>query len=347
VKGGLLLLGQHPPARLVELATLAEDAGYDHLWLADERFYREVYASLAFCASHTSRILLGPCVTDAHSRHPALTAMAIATLDEISGQRAVLGIGAGISGFTELGIKPEKQALAIREAVELTRQLLTGNSVEYRGRVIRFHGGRLDFTPIRPAVPVYVASNGPQGQRVAGALADGAIMEGCATAEEARAFADRVQSGAHGEGRDPRKIELVARLNTCIALDGRTARDVLRPRVARYLGAGRLPFATLETQGVTLPPEARASVAGAPYAAGVAPYLPLLPLIPDRFVDALTLAGTVEEVVERVVALGRAGIGQIAIFPFAPPDGTVDDTIRRLGEEVLPAARKALGGGRV
>ena len=49
------------------------------------------------------RIRLGPCVTDPYSRHAALTAMAIATLDEISGQRAVLGIGAGVSGFRELG----------------------------------------------------------------------------------------------------------------------------------------------------------------------------------------------------------------------------------------------------
>ncbi len=347
MKGGLLLLGHHPPTRLVELARLAEATGYDHLWLADERFYREVYTSLALCASHTSRILLGPCVTDAYSRHPALTAVAIATLDEISGQRAALGIGAGISGFAELGIKPEKRALAIREAIELIRRLLAGDLVEYRGRVIQFHGGRLDFTPVRTAVPIYVASNGPQGQRVAGAVADGAIMEGCATAEEARALAGQVHRGARDEGRDPRRIELVARLNTCITRDGRIARDVLRPRVARTLGAGRLPFATLEAQGIALPPEARASVAGAPYAAGMTPYLPLLPLITDRFVDALTLAGTAEDVVERVVALGRAGIGQIAIFPFAPPDGTVDETIRRFGEEVLPATRKALRDGAV
>lgn len=342
MKGGLLLVGDHPPARLVELARLTETAGFDHLWLADERFYREVYTSLSLCACHTSRIALGPCVTDAYSRHPALTAVAIATLDEISDRRAALGIGAGISGFEELGIKPAAQARAIREAIEVIRPLLAGESVEYRGRVIQFHHGRLDFTPIRAGIPVYVASNGPKGQQVAGAVADGAIMEGCATTQEARVFAARVRRGAEEQGRDPRKIELVARLNTCIARDGRAARDVLRSRVARTLGAGRLAFATLEAQGIVLPSEAKASVAGAPYAAGVTPYLPLLPLIPDRFVDALSLAGTVEDVVERVVALGRAGIGQIAIFPFAPPDGTVDETIRLFGHEVLPAARKGL-----
>jgi 5,10-methylenetetrahydromethanopterin reductase len=113
--------------------------------------------------------------------------------------------------------------------------------------------------------------------------------------------------------------------------------------VARTLGAGRLRFAALEAQGLALPEAARTSVAGVPYAAGFAPYLPLLPLVTDAVVDALTLAGTVDEVTERVVALGRVGIGQIMIHPFAPPDGSVDDTVRRFGQEVVPAARRALG----
>src|SRR5262249_57306009 len=83
---------------LVERAKLAEASGYDTVWLADERFYREVYACLTLFAANTARVRLGPCVTDPFARHPALTAMAIATIDEISGGRAVLGIGAGISG---------------------------------------------------------------------------------------------------------------------------------------------------------------------------------------------------------------------------------------------------------
>jgi 5,10-methylenetetrahydromethanopterin reductase len=343
VKAGLLLLPHDPPARLLEVAELAEASGYDHLWLADERFFREVYGTLALVAHHTSRITVGTCVTDPYSRHPALTAMAIATLDEIAAGRAMLGIGAGISGFAELGVKREKPARAIREAVTLIRRLLAGEEVDVRGEVVRFAGGRLDFTPARARIPIHVASNGPLGQRAAGAVADGAIMEGCGNPVEARALAAAVASGAKETGRDAAAVELVARLNACIAPDGKGARDVLRPRVARTLGAGRLRFATLEAQGLALPEAARAAVAGAPYAAGVTPYLPLLPLITDPVVDAVALAGTVDEVTERVVALARAGVGQVMIFPFAPPGGSVDDTVRRFGLDVLPAARRALG----
>ena len=69
--------------------------------------------------------------------------MAIATLDEISGQRAILGIGAGISGFTELGINRRKPARTIRETIEIIRALLRGESVDFHGEVIELHQGSL------------------------------------------------------------------------------------------------------------------------------------------------------------------------------------------------------------
>jgi hypothetical protein len=80
---GVLILPTHAPDRLVELAQLAEHTGYDFLWLADERFFREVYASLTLCALRTTRIKLGPCVTDPYSRHPVpLRALASEIPDE-------------------------------------------------------------------------------------------------------------------------------------------------------------------------------------------------------------------------------------------------------------------------
>ena len=65
------MLPAYEPARLAALAALAEGTGYDDFWLADERFFREVYACLTLCALRTHRIRLGPCVTDPYSRHPA------------------------------------------------------------------------------------------------------------------------------------------------------------------------------------------------------------------------------------------------------------------------------------
>jgi 5,10-methylenetetrahydromethanopterin reductase len=340
---GVLMLGDVPVPTLLKRACLAEAIGYDAVWLADERFYREVYSCLTHFAGHTSKLRLGPCVTDPFSRHPALTAMAIATLDEVSGERAVLGIGAGISGFAELGINRRRPAHAIRETIEVVRALLRGDSVDYHGEVIDLHQGRLSFRPPRSAIPIYVASNGPLGQRVAGAVADGAIIEACASVCEADAFNAEVTAGAAQIGRDPKGIKRIARLNTCIAPDGRAARNAVRPSVARYLGAGRLRSKTLEVQGLRLPAEALQAVAGAPYAAGVAPYLPLLPLVTDRHVDALTLSGTITEVTDHVVALLGAGIDGIIISPFAPKGGTIEDTIVSFGSTAWPQAISAFG----
>jgi 5,10-methylenetetrahydromethanopterin reductase len=262
--------------------------------------------------AHWPRVAVGPCVTDPFARHPALTAMAIATLDEISDGRAALGLGAGISGFAELGIRPVKPVRGMREAIALIRALLRGEQADVAGEVIAFRGGRLSFKPIRADIPIHIASNGRLGQRTAGAVADGAIMEACGS------------------------VRLTARLNACIATDGGRARDIVRPSVARYLGRGTLKLATAEAQGLTLPREATAPLANAPYAAGVRPYLPLLPLITDRHVDALALAGSRAEVTARVVELSKAGIDAIIVRPVAGEGVSVEDTITAFGE-IWPA----------
>src|SRR5258708_29910661 len=122
--------------------------------------------------------------------------MAIATLDEISNQRAILGFGAGISGFAELGIVRKKPAAAVREAIHVVRELLKGETVDFHGDVIGFTNGKLSFKPVMANIPVYVASNGPLGQRMTGAVADGAIMEGCGSVVPAKAVPALLAEGA-------------------------------------------------------------------------------------------------------------------------------------------------------
>jgi 5,10-methylenetetrahydromethanopterin reductase len=337
---GLLLLPSHPSGRLAEIAQLAERTGYDYLWLADERFFREVYASLTLCALRTERIALGPCVTDPYSRHAALTAMAIATLDEISGQRAVLGIGAGVSGFRELGIAREKSGVALREAVEVIRRLLAGETVTYTGQAVRVDGAHLDFKPVRAGVPMYIASQRPVGCRSAGRVADGAIMQGCVADPLVRFFKDRVAEGAQRAGRDPAGVELVARINVCIADDAAAARDVMRPTIVRSLAAQRPDFFTFRTAGLELPAALREAVLRLAYTHDPA-LLRLAPLVPDVFVDAVTLCGPPGAVAAGVARLARSGIGQLMVYPLGL-DGRIDGTIERFQTDVMPHVRRDL-----
>ena len=341
LKTGLLILPARPAGELADLAARAERLGYDEFWVADERFFREVYAILALAATRTARLRLGPCVTDPYSRHAALTAMATATLDEISGGRAILGIGAGVSGFRELGVNADRPAVAIREAVELIRQLLAGQTVTVKGEQVSFNDGRLDFRPPRADVPIYVASQREAGCRVAGRVADGAIMQGCVADGLLRFFRSAVAEGARRAGRNPASVELVARINVCVWDDRKAARDVMRPTIVRSLAAQRRDFFTFRTAGLEIPDALREQVVRLPYTHDAAPLLKLAPLVPDEFVDAVALAGPPAEVAAGVARLARSGIAHLLVYPMAP-DGNIVATIDRFQTDVMPAVRKEL-----
>jgi 5,10-methylenetetrahydromethanopterin reductase len=339
---GLLLAGRYPPARMIEIVRAAEDSDFGHIWLADERFYREVYEILTLLAVNTARVHLGTCVTDPYSRHPALTAVAIATLDEISRGRAVLGIGAGLSGFAEMSVDRCRPAVAIREAIELIRQLWKGGKVDYHGETVSFHDGHLDFQPPRPDVPVYVAGNGPLVQKLAGSVADGAIMEACGSVRETDVFIRRVREAAHAAGRNPQAVKCIARLNFCVAENGKTARDALRSRVGRNLVGGFMGFSTVADQGLSLPPAALAMVANVPYSAGLAPYEAIVPYVTDQMVDAIALGGTADEIVRHIVELRRSGIDGLIVSPSPVPGDTMEGNIRIFGETIWPAVEREL-----
>jgi 5,10-methylenetetrahydromethanopterin reductase len=341
LRTGLLMLPAYAPARLADFAVLAESAGFDDFWLADERFFREVYGCLTLCALRTRRIRLGPCVTDPYSRHPALTAMAIATLDEISGRRALLGLGAGVSGFRELGIDASRSAVAIREAVEVIRALLAGKTVTVKGREVSVTDGRLDFTPARADLPIFVASQRAGGCRVAGRVADGAVMQGAVAEPLVRFLRETVQGAAREAGRDPAGVDLVARLNVCIHDDRRVARDTMRPTIVRSLSAQRPDFFTFATAGLTVPDGLRDKVLALPYTHDAAPLRALAPEVPDAFVDACTLTGPPEVIAPEVVRLARSGITEVVLYPLAV-DGHIETTIERFQAEVMPRVRREL-----
>lgn len=338
MKLGLLIAGHSPVTALADLAVLAEDLGFTHACVADERFYREVYSVLTAMALRTKKINLGPCVTDPYSRHPALTAAAIHTLDEISGGRAMLGIGAGISGFVEMGTPRPKPTQAIREALELIKELSTGEEVNYVGDVVKFQNGKLSFKPARASLPTWVASNGPLGQKMGAQLADAVMMESCGNVTEAKAFREHVDASAPGK-----KVECIARLNLALSDDAAAALEALRLRTARSLGSGRTNFYTLASQGLELSDEAKAKVANVAYNAGAAPFEVIRGDITDEMIHAVALAGTPEMLRKQVADLINEGIDGIVVSVIPAQGMTVQTTLQRFAEEVWKPTLKSLG----
>jgi 5,10-methylenetetrahydromethanopterin reductase len=329
------------PFELDELAEATEAYGYDSLWLADERFHAEPYSVLSYCATRTRRIGLGVCVTDPYSRHPALTAMAIGTLDALSHGRAILGMGAGGSGFAQMGLQQTRPARAMAEAIDLIRRLLRGETVTLDGEVVHFKQGKLDFPTVRPDVPVYVASQNQLGLRLAGRIAEGAIMQGCVNESMLQFFEREVQDGADRSGRTGRDVDLVARIDVIIDPDRRVALDAVRPNVATTLLFQKPKFASFVQAGLEVPVALREMIAHIQPTRDRAITLPIAKHIPDEWVDCFIIAGDVDRVAERVARVLRYA-NHFMLRPIAAPGGNRVEFLRQFAEDVLPRVRQIL-----
>src|SRR5438309_3509069 len=159
VKFGVGMAPVEPLKKVISVAKLAEELGFEHFVHADQRFSgeKDVFVTLAADALNTSTIKLGPCVSDPYSRIPAMLAVATATLDELSGGRAVLALGAGGSGFAQMHLERKRPNQALRETVEMIRGLFSGESVDYDGKLFQLSNAQLRFD-VRPDIPILIAT---------------------------------------------------------------------------------------------------------------------------------------------------------------------------------------------
>ncbi len=162
-----------PIPDIVDLAVLAEDLGMARCWVYDEGLVtRDVYVTLTAIAARTTRIPLGPGITNPFVRHPGATAAAIASLDEFSGGRAFVGLGAG-GGLTldPLAIKRARPVTAVADMIECLRHLFAGDRVDHDGHTFSFQNAKLEYA--RPDIDIIVAGRGPKMTALGGQRADG------------------------------------------------------------------------------------------------------------------------------------------------------------------------------
>lgn len=193
VRWGVVLL----PGSLAgfgELCREVEDAGFDWLGVADSQsVFRELYVALTVAALNTSRVRLGPLVTNPLTRHLVVTASAISSIDELSAGRAVLGVGSGDSAITTIGGPPATLA-GLEDAVVTLGRLTTGVPIDRDGRrwLVRRSARR---------VPIYLAAEGPRTLELAGRVADGVIVGLGLTPEVIRLSLAAIERGARAAGR--------------------------------------------------------------------------------------------------------------------------------------------------
>ncbi len=345
---GLLLLGEYPPERLKKLAQLAEAHDFEHFWYADEKFFRDPYASLTYISQYTSRIKLGPCVTDPFTRHPAITAMAMATLDEVAGGRGVLGIGAGFSGVEAMGIQRQKIVRTLREAIELIRRLWAGGTVAYEGETVAFHSGELNF-PARQDIPILVASAGPQVLRLAGEMADAVMLGDLASPAAIRKALTYVAEGAARIGRSPDDLFRITRLNLILSEDLEAACDLMRPWITGELWHTYPRWETLMTYRPEWEDQLRPlrefieRYGGKPRNVDdfklVSGYNRL---ITTEMVCEKALVGNVEQVVAQIQEIAGAGIQEITLYPLPLEGQDVETILAAFFERVMPGVQAVL-----
>jgi probable F420-dependent oxidoreductase len=224
------------------MARAAEVAGFDSIWVGDHLLYRgdgrpergpwEAWTLLSALAAATERVRLGPLVACAAFHPPGLIAKMAATIDEVSGGRFVLGLGAGWNDaeFAAFGIPFDRRVSRFEEAFAIVRGLLAGERVTVTGRYWQAQDAVLLPPPAR-RTPIMIGSNGPRVLGIALPFADAWntwYTDFGNTAEGYAALDARISAAARDAGRAPEEIERSACVH--VVLDrGAAARPIEVP----------------------------------------------------------------------------------------------------------------------
>ena len=335
VRSGVALQGAYEPPLFGDMVEEIDALGFDHLWLTDSSLHaRNSYACLTLAAMRSSRLTLGTAVTNPLTRHPAITAASTATVDEISGGRMILGIGAGDRPLLALGMKPASVD-SLRASIAAIRALWSGAHVDIEDPAFALHDAHLRI-PAREDIPVYISASGPRTLELAGEVADGVILL-VGLFPEALAWAlEHIDRGAAKAGRDRPDIAVFA----YGAIDENEERALGSARsIAAWFPQTAPVICELAGLPAALIEEVRARYAGGEFQEAAA----AARLLPDDFVRRVALAGNVDQARGRIEAVLGAGADSVNVFPLGEGRMETVRAFRACVDEVA-AARAAAPG---
>jgi 5,10-methylenetetrahydromethanopterin reductase len=331
-KYGVLFSGNFPLQRILGGAVLADRLGFDTCWLGEDYFYQGGIATATAIAERTRNLTIGLGILTPLPRHPALTVMEVGTLDQIANGRILLGYGAGVRFWMrQMNLDYSSPLSAMREAVDITRELLTGEASNYKGRYFQLDNVRLGFDPLRREMPIYLGAEGPKALQLSGEICDGTIISVLAGPQYLRFARENIALGCERGKRDPRAHRLVVYVIFAMDENGAKARDAVRMPIAEYLAAAGQPNALSIQAGV---PDDLMRELGRVYREESR-----IPseLIDDDTVNRVAVAGTPNECADAIRRLIEAGADELAFFPF--PSDIAESTIERVASDLLPTLR--------
>jgi 5,10-methylenetetrahydromethanopterin reductase len=294
---------------------LADDLGFSTLWILDSHLlFHEVYTLLGALAVSTKRVRLGTAVTNPLTRHPTVTAAAFATLAELSGGRASLGISVGDSALKSMNLEIAQMSV-LAETVALCRNLMAGETVAFgEGKTARLHH-------LGPSVPIYVAATGPKMLALAGRIADGVILMNGIAPELIGEAVRIVREGERAAGRKEGSVKAAvwaACHPSLQAVKFNVARAILRKIPGPIDDLTRAVAARVK-EAYDFAQHGRAE---ADFAR----------LVPDEIVTRFAFSGSYEEIAEQIRALEPCDVDEVVLaIPVAPDIASRDVIMRGLG----------------
>jgi 5,10-methylenetetrahydromethanopterin reductase len=309
------------------LAATAEGYGFDGVSVYNDLLYQPAWLPLLEMARHTRRVRLGVAAANPFTCHPLNIAGNISLIDEASQGRAYLGLVRG--GWLDfLGLEPARPVIALREAFECIRHLLSGSREPYPGEIFSLAGGESLRWPVyRADIPFLLGTWGAKTIHACLPYISEIKIGGTANPGVIPQIQAAVAKAAPHSGRDPAEVGIVVGAVTVVDRDGQAARQLARREAALYVSI----IAQLD-HSLGIEPEllSRINAASARY-----DYELVASYISDTLLRRLALAGTPHEVAAQAVELFAAGASRVE---FGTPHG-LDETegLRLLGEQVLPA----------
>jgi F420-dependent oxidoreductase-like protein len=297
----------------------ADRLGYDTVWVA-EAYGWDAFTVLTQLAVATQRIKIATGIVNVFSRSPALIAQTAASLDLISGGRFVLGLGTSghqvISGWH--GVPFERGIRRMRETVEIVRLVLARERVTYDGEIFKLDMGlRLITHPVRPSIPIYLATLTPSGIELAGEIADGWLPVFFSPRHFDTALRPSLAAGAGRSGRPVTDCTVCVVQPVVVTADSKAGRDSVRPHLALYIGGmgsrrrnyynelwQRYGFVEEAERIQDLYLDRRKEEA--------------IAVVSDEMVDLVTIVGTAEECRERLAELERQGVDEVSLGVSVP-----------------------------
>ena len=189
---GAIFLPSNPPENLRDIARAADDAGLEQLWLWEDCFLNSGIAAASAALASTSRLKVGIGIMPVPFRNVALTAMEVATLHRMFGDRPIVGFGHGVQDWmAQVGVKAASPMTLMREHLTALRALLRGEAVTTDGRYVKLDNVKLDWPPATPPA-LYVGATGKKTLQLSGELADGTILVGGTSPDGVRAAREQI-----------------------------------------------------------------------------------------------------------------------------------------------------------